>query len=264
VASLCDFPETYYCVQVSVAEVLRQARARGPLQMLAQRLKWRALDGQRVLTVSHGIQKEIENLSFISPASMRTIHNPIDIDKIQRQALHELAGIPQGPYVLHAGRAARQKRLDVLFEAFRHVAPPVKLVMLTNHPDRVARLAATFGLADRVVVEPFQQNPYAWMARARLLVLSSDFEGMSMVAMEALACGTPVVSTDCPHGMDEILTGELRRWLVPVGNGRELGARINEALQTPIDASAAEVLRKVDVRVIAQQYVELVSSGKAA
>ncbi len=257
VVSRCDFPNTFYVVHISIDGMLRQARSRGPLQYLAQRSKWRALDGKNVITVSRGIEREIAASTLIRPASLRTIHNPIDVGEIRRLAKEDVQGIPQRPFVIHVGRASRQKRLDILFEAFRHVDEPTALVMLTNHPERVGKMATSFGIADRVVVQPFQQNPYAWMARARLLVLSSDFEGFGMVLVEALACGTPVVSTRCPHGPDEILTGGLDRFLVPVRDSAALGDKIEEALRSSIDVSDLAVLRQVNPRHVAAQILAL-------
>jgi glycosyltransferase involved in cell wall biosynthesis len=103
----------------------------------------------------------------------------------------------------------------------------------------------------------FRQNPYPWIAGARLLVLSSDYEGFPMVLIEALACGTPVVSTDCPHGPGEILTGELARWLVPVGDSRALAERITAALAERIDVSRAAILAEVSADQIARRYAAL-------
>ena len=127
----------------------------------------------------------------------------------------------------------------MLLDALRSARNALPLVMLTNHPDKVARLARRHGVAARVRPVAFRQNPYPWMAHAKLVVLSSDYEGFPLVLIEALACGTPVVSTDCPHGPSEILTGPLARWLVPVGDPRALGAAIDEALAAPVAASAA-------------------------
>lgn len=85
------------------------------------------------------------------------------------------------------------------------------------------------------ILPGFQNNPYCWMKHARLLVLSSDYEGIPSVVVEALICGAPVVSTDCPSGPNEIMTVELARWLVPQGNSDLLARKTDEALQSEID-----------------------------
>jgi glycosyltransferase involved in cell wall biosynthesis len=143
--------------------------------------------------------------------------------------------------------------------ALREVAA-IPLVLLTNHPDKVMRLAARFGVADRVRAVAFRQNPYPWMAHASLVVLSSDYEGFPLVAVEALACGTPVVSTDCPHGPSEILTGALARGLAPMGDPAALAARIRDLLARPPDLAGAEILSQVEASAIAARYAALGAS----
>ncbi len=96
------------------------------------------------------------------------------------------------------------------------------------------------------------------MARAELLVLSSDFEGLGMVLLEAMACGTPVVSTDCPHGPNELLTGPLAGWLVPPGDPHALAERIHQALEARIDVRDAPILAEVDAERVARRYLDLV------
>jgi glycosyltransferase involved in cell wall biosynthesis len=121
----------------------------------------------------------------------------------------------------------------------------------------VLRLARKAGVASRVRPVAFRQNPYPWMARAELVVLSSDYEGFPLVLIEALAVGTAVVSTDCPHGPAEILTGPLSRWLVPVGDAAALGKKIDEALAADIEPQTATILAKLDAPLIAAQYAAL-------
>ena len=93
-------------------------------------------------------------------------------------------------------------------------------------------LAQELDIADRVLFVGNQQNPYPWMRHARLFVLSSRFEGMGIVLFESLACGTPVLSVDCPGGVRDILKGELEDCLVEPGE-EALAAGIVEALEGP-------------------------------
>ena len=88
-------------------------------------------------------------------------------------------------------------------------------------------------------------------------MLSSDYEGLPTVLIEALACGTPVVSTNCPHGPDEIMTGALSEYLVPKREPEQLANKINQALNANIDLSQSDILCKVQAKYIAQQYLAL-------
>jgi glycosyltransferase involved in cell wall biosynthesis len=247
----------WYCVHASISATLRQTLRRNPLQYWRQRRQQLVLNGRRVITVSRGLEGELRASRWLRPASVRTIYNPFEFDSLRRQAQAPGEPLPDGPYLLHVGRAANQKRLDVLLEALRLAGGTLPLVMLTNHPDKVTRLARRHGVEGRVRPVSFRQNPYPWMAAAKLVVLSSDFEGFPLVLIEALSVGTPVVSTDCPHGPAEILTGPLARWLVPVGDPLALARKINEALGATIDAASAPILAQLTAPLIADQYAAL-------
>ena len=247
----------WYCVHASIGATLRQTLRRNPLQYWRQRRQQLILNGKRVIAVSLGLERELAQSRWLKPASVCTIYNPFELEALRRLAASTSEPLPSERYLLHVGRAANQKRIDVLLRALRESENELPLVMLTNHPDKVSRLAKKFGVDGRVRPVAFRQNPYPWMARAELVVLSSDYEGFPLVLIEALAVGTPVVSTDCPHGPAEILTGSLARWLVPVGDARALGGKIDEALAASINPQSAAILTKLDAPLIAAQYAAL-------
>jgi glycosyltransferase involved in cell wall biosynthesis len=257
VVARAGIPNAWYCVHASIGAALRQTLRRNPLQYLRLRRQQKVLNGKDLISVSLGLETELRETRWLHPATVRTIYNPFEFDDLRRRAAATDEPLPPGPYLLHVGRASNQKRIDVLLEALRLTSNGLPLVMLTNHPDKVARLARRFGVHGRVQPVAFRQNPYPWMAGARLMVLSSDYEGFPLVLIEALACGTPVVSTDCPHGPSEILTGALARWLVPVGDAPALARKIDEALQTEIDARSAPILQSLDAATIARTYARL-------
>jgi len=141
--------------------------------------------------------------------------------------------------VLHVGRFMPQKRHDLLLDAFKQAGLAHKLVLLTEPTALLTSLINESGLEKQVLVAGFRRNPYPWMRAAEMLVLSSDREGMPNVLVEALICGTRVVSTDCPSGPREILKGELARGLVPTGDAAALAAAMRTMLAAPrADASA--------------------------
>jgi glycosyltransferase involved in cell wall biosynthesis len=141
--------------------------------------------------------------------------------------------------VLHVGRFMPQKRHDLLLDAWRRTSLPHRLVLLTERSPELDALIADRGLEDRVFVAGFRANPYPWMRASDLLVLSSDREGMPNVLVEALVCGTRVVSTDCPSGPREVLRGDLGRWLVPCRDPQALAEAIKAALDAPPPGASA-------------------------
>ena len=158
---------------------------------------------------------------------MRVVPNPVPHDDVAAMAAapldHPWFDEPGVPVILSAGRLVGQKDFSTLIRAFAQVVKsrPARLVILGEGRERgaLAALARELGVAEGVDLPGFVANPFAWMARARVFAVSSIYEGLSMVLVEAMACGTPVVSTDCPHGPRELL--EDGRWgrLVPVGAG---------------------------------------------
>ena len=103
----------------------------------------------------------------------------------------------------------------------------------------------------------FQQNPYNWVQHAKALVLSSDFEGLPTVLIEALAVGTPVVSTNCTFGPSEILTGELSKYLVPVQQSEALANAVKQVLADKPNVENADILKQVQAEQVALQYLAL-------
>jgi glycosyltransferase involved in cell wall biosynthesis len=118
----------------------------------------------------------------------------------------------------------------------------LRLLIIGDGPERPALegLAHALGIAERVAFPGFQQNPFAYMARARLFVLSSAWEGLPGVLIQAMACGTPVVSTDCPSGPREVLEDGRYGPLVPVGAVEALAAAITRTLDDPLPSHLLE------------------------
>ena len=165
------------------------------------------------------------------PRRITPIYNPTFTPDIARRAeaapAHPWFGDDGAPVILGAGRLAPQKDFPTLIEAFRRVsaARPCRLVILGEgrlRPQLEGQVRA-LGLEDRVSLPGWAENPYAFMSRAALFVLSSRHEGFPGVLIEALACGCPAASTDCPAGPSEIL--EDAGLLAPVGDAGGAGTR---------------------------------------
>ena len=217
----------------------RMARPRNRAVLRAIRLLLPS--AERIVAVSTGVAEDLERCVPRIAGRVRVIPNPVPHDDIAAMAAeapgHPWFGDPGVPVVLSAGRLVGQKDFATLIRAFAGVAKarPARLVILGEGPERnaLAGLARELGLAGRVALPGFVANPFAWMARARVFAVSSIYEGLSMVLVEAMACGTPVVSTDCPYGPREVL--EDGKWgpLVPVGDPAALAAAILETLRDP-------------------------------
>lgn len=257
VVALAGLPRVWHRIANTLSAEIDNLRRTSPRKAARRLARYRRLyDGKNLIAVSAGVADDLQRELGLNAANILRIYNPFDLDEIRRLAEETPDSLPQAPYVVHVGRFAPQKRHDLLFEAWKIAALPHKLVLLTPPSTALDALIAGSGITDSVVVAGFQHNPYPWMRRAATLVLSSDHEGLPNVLIEALICGTPIVSTDCPSGPSEIMTGDLARFLAPVGDVHALA----EALQTVIDCPAAVSegqLERFSGGTIAQAYESL-------
>lgn len=242
VAALAKLPR-HVC---RIANTLSAEIARLPANKAARRTaRYRTLYGQRPLVaVSQGVADDLQTGFSVAANMLHVIGNPFDFASIRALAAEPCPALPTGPYILHVGRHATQKRHDLLLAAFAQLEPKHTLVLLTPPAPALRALIAAQGLERRITIVDFQANPYPWMAGADLLVLCSDHEGLPNVLIEALACGTRVVSTDCPSGPREILCGELAQGLVPCNDPAALTRAMQCALSlpTPTPASVTSAL----------------------
>ncbi|HEX7836980.1 MAG TPA: glycosyltransferase [Kofleriaceae bacterium] len=201
---------------------------------------------------------------------MTVIANPIDVAEVDRLAA-EPATLPGQPALLAVGRLSHQKGFDLLLPAFARLlteAPGAHLTIAGTGPDEPAlrRAAAGLGIADRVTLSGFVQNPYPLMRAADLYVLSSRYEGFPNALLEALACGTPVVATACSGTAGLVLPG-VNGWLAPVDDIAGLAAALSRAVRTPLAADAIRdsIASRFDTPRIARQYEQAIArvAGRA-
>jgi len=204
-----------------------------------------------LVAVSQGVAEDLRRL-LTRHRTISVIPNLFDMMDIRSLASEPLdlpVGFPKD-FVLHAGRFARQKRHDVLLDAWKLWADAPPLVLLTEPHPSLREMIFERGLQNKVFIAGFVSNPYPWYSRAKCLVLCSDHEGLPNVLLEALACGTPVVSTDCPSGPAEILRN-YPQCLVPCGDpGALVGAVRRCCLESP-DVSNYDFSAYASDRVIA-------------
>ncbi|MCZ7600075.1 MAG: glycosyltransferase [Gammaproteobacteria bacterium] len=192
-------------------------RPRSMKRLKARAVKWtlgRVIHLARgVVAVSKGVADDLKLHFPFRENQLHVIHNPV-ITPATRQRLKEPlknSPVPNGtPWMLYAGRFVLAKGLDVLMDAFELMADRTSahLVLMGDGPIKsaIAGRAAANGLGERIHLVDFQLNPLPWMREAEVLVLSSRHEGLGNVLIEALACGTQIVATDCPAGPAEIPT----------------------------------------------------------
>jgi glycosyltransferase involved in cell wall biosynthesis len=216
-----------------------------------------------VVAVSKGVADDVAHALRFPRTRITVIHNPASSPEILKKAKepleHTWFSAKKEPVILGAGRLTWQKDFSTLLRAFAVVRKKraVRLVILGEGEERgrLAALAEELGVAESVDMLGFVDNPYKYMARAAVFVLSSRKEGFGNVLVEALACGTPVVSTDCPSGPAEILEDGRYGELVPVGDYEALARSILSTLDNPISASVLqERARDFSVEKIADQY----------
>lgn len=191
-----------------------------------------------IIAVSEGVADDLASVLGIPHEHIKVIYNPVITPELQTKKEarpeHPWFGKNQPPVVLAAGRLTKQKGFDVLIRAFAEVRSQrvVRLLILGEGEDRSALIDLLRGLdlEQDVALPGFVSNPYSYMANASLFVLSSRWEGLPTVLVEALYCGPPIISTDCPSGPREILKNGEYGQLVPVDDIGCLAQAINSVL----------------------------------
>lgn len=201
-----------------------------------QRPAYLASDG--IVAVSTGVADDLAKSLSIPRARIDVAYNPVVTDSLSTLA-DETTALPwltlgSSPLILGAGRLTKAKDFITLIRSFALVRAtrPARLAILGEGELRaeLETEAIKLGVDTDVVMPGFIDNPFAVMRQANLFVLSSAWEGLPNVLIQAMACGTPVVSTDCPSGPNEILEGGKWGRLVPVGDVLALAKAITASL----------------------------------
>ena len=206
-----------------------------------RRYRHLARDAAHFVGVSQGVSDSLATTIGFPRKSITTIYNPVvtpDLHlKMADRPNHPWLMDGGAPVILAAGRLARPKDYPVLIKAFARLTShrSCRLIILGEGRKRkgLERLVKELKLADRVSFPGWVENPFAFMSRASLFVLPSRHEGLSMVLVEALACGCPCVSTDCPVGPAEVLQAGKFGALVPVGDEVALADAMERVLDQP-------------------------------
>jgi glycosyltransferase involved in cell wall biosynthesis len=258
---------------VVVTEHTTMSLANGPGSRLGERFgpvlvrtfyPWAA----SVVTVSRGAADDLARSTGLSRQRMEVVYNPVITPRVLELARRVpdhpwfAAGAP--PVIVGVGRLSRAKDFPNLIRAFAEVRRrrAARLLILGEGEDRTAleALIAELGLSGDVALPGFRDDAVSFMAHAALFVLSSAWEGLPTVLIEALAAGTPVVSTDCPSGPREILQEGRLGALVPVGNSPALADAMLHALDHPPSALPAAALDPFTQDAAVDHYLRVIEA----
>jgi glycosyltransferase involved in cell wall biosynthesis len=240
--------------------------ARDVWQQLVYRavpMAYRAAD--QVVAVSGGVAADLARFGRLPDGKIRVIHNPVFDPNIevmsQAPSDHPFFQAGGPPIIVAAGRLHRQKGFDILLRAFAMARAQIdcRLVILGDGPERerLSAQAEASGLGYDIDMPGFCANPFALMARAGAFVLSSRWEGFPNALVEAMACGAPVIATDCPSGPREILQGGSIAPLVPVEDADALARALVATLAVPPDTRVSRARAQgFSVAAAARQYLD--------
>ena len=225
----------------------------------------------KIVAVSTGVADDLSKIIGIPRPQIEVIYNPVVTPELHALSL-ESVGHPwfehgEPPVILGIGRLTQAKGFSTLIHAFSRIRENqclARLIILGEGDERshLEQLISELGIESEVSLPGFHQNPYFFLRNASVFVLSSLWEGLPTVLIEALACGTAIVSTNCPSGPDEILENGKWGTLVPVNNENALVAAIENTLTTPQRAIPEIAWARFRQEEVTDKYLQLVTEIK--
>ncbi len=222
-----------------------------------------------IVAVSKGVAEDLAEITGLPEERIRVIYNPVITPELFAKAEepvdHPWFRPGEPAVMLGIGRLTAQKDFPTLIRAFALVRKqrPARLMILGEGEERpkLEALVREQGLEEDVALPGFVDNPYKYMKRAAVFVLSSCWEGFGNVLVEAMACGTPVVSTDCPSGPREILDGG--RWgrLVAVGDVGSMAKAIEETLDREVSQMSRGAWASFELATVIDHYLKVFLGG---
>ena len=217
-----------------------------------------------VIGNSRGVANDLIRLTGLPPHRVLVLYNPVITPLLREKARAPVnhPWLANGePVIVGAGRFTQQKDFPTLIRAFAKVRQtrPARLILLGEGPDRaeLELLVRQLSLDADVAMPGFVENPYGYMARSAAFVLSSRWEGLPTVLIEAMYAGAPIIATDCPSGPREILQDGRYGQLVPVGDPVALARAIELTLSWKKEAPPAESWQPFELETVRDQYLRL-------
>jgi heptosyltransferase III len=229
---ISKIPRPYFIIDNALSEEINKLKKESLIKGTKRFNRYKKIYlNSNLIAVSDGIKNDMKVNFHIQDKNIRTIFNPINFETIIKLSKEKVSHKIGSHYIIHVARAIGQKRHDLLLDAWKLVNSNLKLVLLTDGPKAILKLVKERNLESRCIVIAFSKNPYPLIKNARLLVLSSDFEGFGLVLVEAITCGTPVIATDCNFGPGEILGQKYKNCLVQPNNKLLLAKKISSAIR---------------------------------
>ena len=232
-------------------------------------MRWLYPRADAVAGVSAGVARDLENQLGLGVETVKVLNNPVVNQDliVKRQAAldHPWFAENSPPVFLAVGRLNPQKDFPNLLNAFARVRQQkmARLIILGEGQERqlLEAIIESLGISEDVSLPGFVKNPYAYMHRASCLVLSSREEGLPTVLIESMACGCPVVATNCPSGPDEILEQGKYGSLVPIEDSEALSKAMLETLENPLEKEIlVERANKYSTDKVVGTYLSLLNS----
>jgi glycosyltransferase involved in cell wall biosynthesis len=254
-----------------------EARMRIDFTGSSQKMRWAPLlakvlypwaDG--IIAISKGVAEDLVQITDLPKRRIQVIYNPtvtLDLRKKAQEPLdHPWFKAGEPPVIIGVGRLVQQKDFPTLIRAFALVRQvySCRLVIVGQGREQqnLNNLVDELGIENDVAMLGFVENPYPYMAKAAVFVLSSAWEGFGNVIAEAIALGTPVVSTNCQSGPAEILDNGKYGSLVPVGDSKAMAEAILDVLSGNSKSVDADWLDQFTLETVSQQYLDVLGISK--
>lgn len=235
----------------TIHDIMRKNPLRRWKNLTKLRLAYRQADG--LIANTHHVIEDLEQHGVVPRGQIQYIPNPVHIARISALAAEDpghpwLADQRSERVLMTSGRLHTQKNQALLLEAFakaREAHGDLRLIILGEGELRrpLEQQAEGLGIREHVDLPGFVRNPYAWYRAADLFILPSNREGFPNVLVEAMACGTPVIATDCPGESATILEHGRHGKLVAQGDRAQLTAAILDSLENPADDATRQQLQ---------------------
>lgn len=219
-----------------------------------------------IVGISKGTAQDFSNFLDFPLTRLRVIYNPVItpalLENARQVPRHPWFDEGQPPVILSVGRLNPVKNFSMLIKAFAlaRQRTPLRLLILGEGEQRheLESQVRQMGLQEDISLAGFHQNPYAFMRQANMLVLSSRHEAFGRVLVEAMACGCPVIATDCPGGVAELVDNGRYGHLVPVGDVAAMAQAILEVLGGDVRKPPPDWLEQFERDRVIQQYLDII------